>query len=693
MLGRNARVGIIRDRGAPRPKGIPTARSKFEAGVRKVIGGGELSDWFEAKQKFRGGGDLGDALLLLSQARCDLGSFRLPEVMHLKVARAILHLPEGLPVPDGPESVRIGQYNEDATAGPFLRSFGVGKKHGLKESIEHVVWQLFDLVGRGELAEERLPFLAARVGYRTKLLSQGDAMEKVTKGDALGRAVMMMDAVEQATSMPLYQVLDKIVQELHDEKGCPWANKVVRASSMWKRMFQEISEYSVVVELDWKKFDRERPREDLLFMIDVIVGCFEPKNEREKRLLSGYKLMLRRALVERALVLDNGTCFTLDGMVPSGSLWTGWLDTGLNILYLTHAFQAAGIDRHLFTPKCAGDDNLTGFTKEISADMLEEGRRNLNIMFNAGIEKSEFLIHHKPYHVTREQACFKPGTDLSKGTSHMIKEAEWRQFSGQMRIDEGSGLSHRWRFNYIGKPKFLSCFWLENGLPVRPAADSKERLLWPEGMHETIEDYEEAVLAMVIDNPFNDHTVNHMMHRYLIIQEVKRQSCMGVKPAEVIWYAKFRSEENMAVPYPTVAYWRRQDKYIELGEQEQEGRWLSEFKDFVGGVTNLYFRNVRGKLDSWMFMEIIRGERAIPEQQIGSDLRDWMTFLQRNGATRKLRAARRYRAQSSTLAVTDVTRGVGGDALRRMFEGCLGGEWNSAEEYALWVSQRITRAA
>lgn len=34
---------------------------------------------------------------------------------------------------------------------------------------------------------------------------------------------------------------------------------------------------------------------------------------------------------------DNGGVFTIDGMVPSGSLWTGWLDTEPNILYIRAA--------------------------------------------------------------------------------------------------------------------------------------------------------------------------------------------------------------------------------------------------------------------------------------------------------------------------------------------------------------------
>lgn len=654
-----------------------------------MIGGGELSDWEEAKGKVRGGGDLGDALLLLSGARQDVGGCRLVEVMHPLVARTILRLPNNLRVPDGRACLSIQHYNEEATAGPFLRSFGIRRKTGLKEEIEDTMWRLYDLVGNGELDVEGLPFITARVGYRTKLLSQGSAMTKLAGGEAMGRAVMMMDALEQAASMPLYSVVDGVVADLHSRKGSPWANKVVRASSMWREMWSEVKRSRVIVELDWKKFDRERPEEDLLFMIDLVCSCFKPENGRERRLLAGYKIMMRRALVDRVCVLDNGSCFKVSGMVPSGSLWTGWMDTALNILYLTHAFQSAGVERQIFNPKCAGDDNLTLFDKDVPDAVLEQGRVNLNEMFNAGIESDEFLIHRRPYHVFREQACFPRGVDLKAGTSDKLHLAEWRPISGLMDIDETAGRSHRWRYHYHGHPKFLSCYWLEDGLPLRPAVDSKERLLWPEGIHETLEDYEEAVMAMVIDNPFNDHTVNQMMHRYLIIQEVRRQAAVGVKPVDILWYSKFRPNQGGPVPYPTVGFWRRQEEWVDLTKCKREGIWVQQYLEFVAGITNLYLRDVKGGIDAWMFMDIIRGQRQLPDTQVGSNFDAWLQFLTTNKATGHLRAIRRYRAGAQFSSEASIPPVECRAALQRLTEGCLNMEWPSSTDFAKWVCARL----
>ena len=63
----------------------------------------------------------------------------------------------------------------------------------------------------------------------------------------------------------------------------------------------------------------------------------------EAKLLRGYGVCMRRALVERRLITDDGGVIHIDGMVPSGSLWTGWLDTALNILYIKSVLRSIDI--------------------------------------------------------------------------------------------------------------------------------------------------------------------------------------------------------------------------------------------------------------------------------------------------------------------------------------------------------------
>ncbi|GLJ40080.1 hypothetical protein SUGI_0820690 [Cryptomeria japonica] len=112
--------------------------------------------------------------------------------------------------------------------------------------------------------------------------------------------------------------------------------------------------------------------------------------------------------------------------VPSRSLWTGWIDSTLNALYLTRAFREAYVDRYTFVPKCAGYDNLTQFNEDVEDRYLWMACENLNQMFNAGIEKEKFLIHRGEFYVMTKQASYSPGTDLSLGTLKLKDLVQWR---------------------------------------------------------------------------------------------------------------------------------------------------------------------------------------------------------------------------------------------------------------------------
>lgn len=683
---------MLKDVGSGKPRGIPTAMSVFERGVRRVIGGGEMRDWGHASNFVRGGGDLGDALKFFAGCKSMPQQRLLCDVYSLKIAREVLDLPTGLPVPDGPGACKIKNYNEDATAGPWLRAFGVRKKMGLKASLESVMWEFYDAVGRGELLPEDLPYLTARVGFRTKLLERDKAMEKLSKGESMGRAVVMLDALEQAASSPLYNVMSDLAAHNHEKEHGVFRNYVVRASSQWRKLWDEIKSCQVMVELDWKKFDRERPPEDLLFMIDLVCSCFEPRSPREVRLLAGYKVCMRRALVDRLFILDSGSIFSVRGMVPSGSLWTGWIDTGLNALYLTHVFQDLGIPRSLFCPKCAGDDNLTPFFRDYDDAVLLRGRELLNEYFNAGIEEEEFLIHRPPFHVITEQAVFPPGLDLSRGTSKIISQARWVEFEGTVPIDQSKGFSHRWEYRFKGRPKFLSCYWLKDGRPIRPTSDCQERLLYPEGIHKSFDEYMEAVMAMVVDNPFNSHTVNHMMHRFLIANEMKRQVAGGCSEDQVLFYSGLCSEGSEIAPFPSVGFWRRREEYVPLEEAFPEKFWLQDFLKFANGVSTLYVRDSRGALDAWMFMEILRGERTLHPDQVGSDIDEWVSFLKGNALTKYLRPIRRLRADQKSPRPGGGGEALGKGAIARLRDGVFNREWKNPLDFSCYVSNSLISA-
>lgn len=622
------------------------ARSRWEAGIRHIIGGGELESWLDDNTKYRGGGNLYDALLLLADAD-DVSSFEsLSSFLSLEEAREILGLEIGLSVPDGPSCCVMKHFNDEATAGPVLRAFGVKGKYGLKHTLEAFVWEMYDMAGTGELSVEQLPPLLARVGYRSKLLDIDAAFEKMRKMKPLGRAVMMLDAVEQAFSSPVFNVISDIVTGLNRRKESGWRNYLIRASSAWGDLWDEVKESGSIVELDWSKFDRERPRQDIQFFVDIIISCFEARSERETRLLAAYKKMMENALVNRVMMLDDGTYILMDGMVPSGSLWTGICDTALNIMYITVALLRLGFKKGDFSPKCAGDDNLTLFKERISRKSLGKLRLELNRSFRAGIEKKDFIVHYPEYHVEKEQAVFPLEVDISKGTSKLKDQAIWLKFEGELNVDEAQGYSHRWQYVFRNKPKFLANYFLPDGRPIRPVADNLERLLWPEGIHDHIDDYKMAVMAMVVDNPFNHHNVNKMMIRYLIACQIERVA-YDVEPELVMELCAIRPDGEECVPYPGVASWRRGYTAIPFEEEHEFAHIIGAFKEFVSTASTLYTRRSEGGIDTWRFMNILRGESSIGANQFGNDILRWCRFLGNNPLTKSLRAARRFHQKES----------------------------------------------
>lgn len=648
-----------------------------------------MVSWATDGNMVRGGGDSCDAVRLLFQARADCPGRFLSDCFTIDAGRRRLLLPSNLRVPDGPRACVMKNFNHDATSGPFLRIFGCKGKYGLKKKLEAEMWRYFDGYGAGRAGLENLPFLTARVGFRTKLMTAEAAREKVLKGSTFGRAVMMLDALEQAASSPLYNSLSSHTFQQRLLPECGFKNALVRASSDWMEAWKTVSSGAVIVELDWSKFDRERPRQDLEFMVDVIGSCFEARGEREGRLLEAYLAMTRRALVERPIVMDSGGVFCIDGMVPSGSLWTGWLDTALNILYIKAACVHLGIPSNSFHVMCAGDDNLTVFTEDPGDGLLLQLRVLLNEWFRAGIAPEDFFIHRPPFHVTKQQAVFPPGTDLTRGTSKILHLARWVDFEGEVCINHATGRSHRWRYLFGGKPKFLSNYWLEDGRPIRPAKDNLEKLLWPEGIHKTLEEYEAAVIAMVVDNPHNHHNVNHLLSRYIVIQQIKRYGAPFSDEDAVMFFSKFRDGEEVPVPFPQIAAWRRTPTHVRMEDYPGVTEWISTFRSFMQGVTSLYIRQAEGGLDAWKFMDIIRGDSTVGEGQFGNDLVAWLGWLHAHPITKFLNSTRSFKVMVEQDLRPDYDYSSFDRAMTVLRDRMENGGFRTAEDFACWCSDMI----
>lgn len=167
----------------------------------------------------------------------------------LDFARNELFLDCNLRVPDGPNAGNIKHFNDNATVGPFLRAFGTKGKYGLKATLEQVMWGLYDYFAANDVSDKSLPLLTARVGYRTKLMTEIEALKKIKAGTTFERAVTMLDAHEQATSSPLYNVVSSMSSSRRLKRRKRFKNSVIRTSSDWSQIWRNVCKAEAVVEL------------------------------------------------------------------------------------------------------------------------------------------------------------------------------------------------------------------------------------------------------------------------------------------------------------------------------------------------------------------------------------------------------------------------------------------------------------
>eukprot|EP00919_Chromeraceae_sp_WS-2016_P022370 GHVR01053125.1.p1 GENE.GHVR01053125.1~~GHVR01053125.1.p1 ORF type:complete len:550 (-),score=44.02 GHVR01053125.1:354-2003(-) len=535
-------------------------------------------------------------------------------------ARRVLGLPSGLRMNRTDAGFGPANYNYDAMAGPFLEARGIKTKEGLYEVLRNTSRTLLEMVGRGELEAESLPFFTCKLAYRTKLRSMDETLEKIRDGKPLGRAAMALDALEQFICQPVFKVFDEWTAGQANIAQSPWKNKGVRQSAQRRKLSAGFVDASVIYEADWSAYDVNRPDRDIAFGIRLILSCFEARSEEERRILDAVGLMMHRGLCDKVICYRGGGIARFKDGVPSGSLWTSIIDTIMNILYIAYVCDEIGliygVDCYCIT---CGDDLLLYCYTERAVGLGEAFRTRLNEWFGAGIRPENFFVHHPPFFVTKVQYVYPAGVKLDRGTSHLSHLAVKVPFKGRITVDEKAGRSHRWEYRFAGHPKFLGCYWLDNGMPIRPTADLHRRALFPEGIVKDLDEYKMQCYSYIVDNPFNEHTVNHMMHRICIARQLKIFLASGFTMSEAYMLLTVReTDEVKDIPFPRIASWRRGRKYMNMEQMPECSDIMRKLTKFVEKIQLMYGREAEGGGDVYQIKKAIRGEGIVSRLQYGS---------------------------------------------------------------------------
>lgn len=478
--------------------------------MRKLIGGGELSTFQYDMDHRRVGGCFYDAMFRLGRTPLNGGRVVLRNVYTLEDAWDALSLREELYFRLDRENFSPAVFNQSATPGPVLSRNGIRSKEGVQEGLLDICEMVVSKLKEGDSSLKFGVLFSSSVGYRTKLMDKEEIIKRFEGREPHGRAIFMVDAIEQFISNPLMEVLNNYTFAGRLTKDSPFKNKVVRHSTDWRIMGDILDQYPVAITGDWSSFDLRRPSDDVLYGLELMVRRFKPRNRLEETFLTFLLRSYHNSFKRHSLVMPNGSVMEYEGGVPSGCSFTSLLDTALNTLYLRHAVTSAGIPAEICQFWCNGDDFVI-LTHEIDMHRLGKVKDNLDDMFDGGI--TDFMIHKEDKKAKWVQAVFPEGTDLSKGTRNILDKAVWKEVDNDVVIDDSKGLSHRIHLYHRWAVKFNGYHWGPANTSVRDTHSVLVRLLHPEGIDHTCMDYMRRCLNFAGDNCFNDNVINKLVYR------------------------------------------------------------------------------------------------------------------------------------------------------------------------------------
>lgn len=596
-------------------RATPTALNKYEILVRKAIGGGEISNLKEDLSLVRAGGSAYDAMLYVCTIPDLPKTTLLKDVVSPEEMVAYMGLETGKTVGCDLHHFGPRNFNENANAGPSLLSFGIRRKKGLYNPLRDLAFDIYRAYMLGVITEEGLPFLAAQLGARTKLRELREFKERSAKGQPLGRGVIGFDALEQFFFSPLVRAFDELVKKMKPDSKCPLKHKMVRQSLQFVKWSKKVMEAQRVVGADASQYDTRRPSEDVIWAVDVILAHFNWEGVDGQRRRSFFRAVAVRVFSKYGIVMEGGEKFTIIDGTPTGSALTSSVNTIMTSGYLYYILKKHNLTDVAWI-SAAGDDFLIGFYHSNVVPTLEL-MRDLQQVFDFVIKHGSAFDCSGDYAVKMWQATFKPGTNLKRGTSSILRIAKWKIVRGGLKIDNSLGLSHRVHYGFFNKPHFLGCYMLPSGLPIRRASECRLRMLHPEGICKNPRDYMQRCLNQIVDNPFHETFVNQMFQRFLVCVSVL---CSCGTVSFEIGCKLARQKLDPKYPYwflPGAVYWRRTSGVWDLEEDALLGAFVAMLRKFHAEVILLHARTDEGLVEHWQIKSFMQTSGVRPPRHWG----------------------------------------------------------------------------
>lgn len=419
--------------------------------------------------------------------------------------------------------------------GPTFINAGIKRKG---EAIPIAMTWLRDILAGKRRVADCPPILWGLAG-RGKPQSIQKVLDKDTKGAPSGRAIWMADTHEAVFGWRFQQPLTEYISEAEDRIDIgfnKFSDKSVK--SLWHSLECGNSFFSG----DWEAFDSTIPPWLISVGYRVLRWVYGVEQGSIDDQILGF---LEYHNIHSSIVCPDRVVRTTTGGVSSGTVFTALIDSLANLFVLWNIGRSwnrrpENRGRQVCYLRALGDDNLVtldvkdgGFNyryksaKDFGEYLAKKGKEIFGMVCHPDkcrVSVNPFvqyivprIYEHVPDHSRYFLKCNPPLVTAARGE---IREAigmeafkyltDWAAV--EQSVEKGS---KRWSYSFSGAVSYLSCYFLKDGTPLRPADEVLRRLGSTSARVADVYQWRSLILVYIVEHWGNLSARMNLISMYL----------------------------------------------------------------------------------------------------------------------------------------------------------------------------------
>lgn len=446
---------------------------------------------------------------------------------------------------------------------------------------------------------------------RPKLINWEKAVEKSRHDEALGRVISLPDAIEQWVNHPIwYPIMEQIKEAnvLCEFGNTPIMLGINRVGYEWNLLRKHMKKnWKYIYTGDWSKYDRRVNVYLLENAVKAISYFFNMGDSETKNYVNNWIVFMREQVINGTYIIKNNIEIERIAGVPSGSLFTSLIDSVTNFNAIYEIMSSLGYDDMEFEVGTYGDDHYVLFNDlkdRTPREFKEEFFGMASAMFNFSGSLEDACLSNTEYMEVRYKRPIynEPWPVLLKGTSK-LKPIKWEYSASLFKMyDVTKGETHRQMYDFRNKPKFLSYYWRDDGMPLRPLIECEARILNPERKVKSLDDHIAMLWSWLFENIYNTHFVNDVYYLLMDAKYIKREITQwGAENVSLIDECNYKhvyySTPDIFIKPGDRMWFRRKENIGQLNLNKVDP-WIKdfsiEFEMRYRKLQKIYFNAIRG---------------------------------------------------------------------------------------------------